>query len=565
MFDYIKKNKKLLFIIGLGFLFLMSTMIPSGSYFCHQNQCGLFFWGANGHDGIWHLALISIAFKQIPFISPIYANMQLTGYNFLMDLILYLLSVLHLSPSFLYFKLLPLVWFFLFTAAVVIFGRKIVNSSAYLFWLFFFMFFGSSFTFVFPLYHKGSIWGASSLLSMQSGQVLTNMQFALSLIVLLVLFVVLNSKKLTIKSHVIVGLLLFISFGLKFYAGFVSAITVGVYYLLKQLSLKERFISLGIIFLFVLVSIILFYDPFNSLKTGSVFIFSPLSTMHSLIEEPELFYMKDMVNARYFLYEHGIGPRLIFIEVFSSVLFLFFSMGLRIFGVLNILYKFIKKKLSTFDISIISAAAAAYLFLILFVQKGQWWNVIQFYYYTLFILNIYTAEFFYNLVSNTKKGIIKAIIMGIIILLSLPGNLDILKNFVSYPAQTYLPKEEMQALSFLQTQPKGVVLAEVGDKKNIASRGIKPLYLAEDSAYVSAFSSHPTYLNDFQVLSITGIDYSKRLKRIQNGDCSILKDVHYIYYVKNAKNLFVDLCIRSTSFTGNRIFENKDILILKTR
>lgn len=570
MFDYIKKSRKLLFIIVLGFLFLMSTIIPSGSYLCHQKQCGLFFWGANGHDGIWHLSLISTAFKQIPFISPIYANMQLTGYNFLMDYILYLFSFLHLSPAFLYFKLLPLVWFFLFTTTVIVLGRKIINSSSYISWLFFFMFFGSSFTFLFPLYHKGSIWGASSLLSMQSGQMLTNMPYALSLIVLLALFIVLKRKKLTPKSQLIIGLLLFINFGLKFYAGFVSVVTVGMYYLFQHIGSKDRFTlskilktfsGLGLILLFVLSAIIIFYDPFNSLKTGSIFIFSPFSTMHSVIEEPVLFYMKDMVNARYFLYEHGIGPRLIFIEAFSSALFLFFSMGLRIFGIMYIIYKLIKKKISIFDISIISAAMSAYLFLLLFVQKGQWWNVIQFYYYTLFILNIYTAEFFYEIIHNIKKRTIQIIIITAVVVLSLPGNIDILKNFTSWPAHSYLPKEEVKALSFLKKQPKGVVLAKAPDKKNIVYKGIKPLYLAEDSAYVSAFSSHQTYLNDFDQLSITGTDYKPRLKRIQNNDCEILKEIRYVYYIKkDLDNRIVD-CFIGNRYKNKKIFENTAVII----
>lgn len=574
MFDYIKKSKKLLFIILLGFLFLMITIIPSGSYYCFQKQCGIFFWGTNGHDGVWHLALISTAFKQLPFISPIYANLKLSGYNFLMDFVLYLFSFLHLSPSFMYFKFLPIIWFIFFTAAVIVLGRKIINSSSYVFWLFFFMFFGSSFTFVFPLYHNGSIWGASSLLSMQSGQVLTNMQFALSLIVLLNLFIVLKSKKLTIKSHLIIGLLLFINFGLKFYAGFVSVVTVGVFYIFQHFVSKDRFkidkilktfFYLGLVFLFVVSAIIIFYDPFNSLKTGSIFVFSPFSTMHSVIEEPVLFYMKDMVNARYFLYEHGIGPRLIFIEAFSSALFLFFSLGLRIFGVAYILYKIMKKKISTFDISVTAAATAAYVFLLFFVQKGEWWNVIQFYYYTLFILNIYTAGFFYEIIHHIKKRSIQILIISAVIILSIPGNLDILKNFASWPAQSYLPKEEIQALSFLKKQPKGSVYAQSLDKKKIKMEGMKPLYIAEDSAYVSAFSSHPTYLNDYQVLNITGTDYQTRLKKVQNHECAILKEIDYIYFVKKDPDIWILNCLNNNEYDGKKIFENSSVVIYLTQ
>jgi len=89
----------------------MITILPSGSRFCYQGQCGMFIWGANGHDGIWHLSLISTAYKQFPFISPIYKDGLLTGYNYLMDFSLHLLTFLGFSPQFLFFKLIPIVWF----------------------------------------------------------------------------------------------------------------------------------------------------------------------------------------------------------------------------------------------------------------------------------------------------------------------------------------------------------------------------------------------------------------------------------------------------------------------
>ncbi|MFA6533388.1 MAG: hypothetical protein WCT22_05360, partial [Patescibacteria group bacterium] len=385
MIDYIKKNLKLLFIVLVGFIFLMITILPSGSHFCYQSQCGMFIWGANGHDGIWHLSLISTAFKQFPFIIPVYKDGLLAGYNYLMDFSLYLFTFLGFSPQFLFFKFIPIVWFMGFCYFLILLGRKIINNTSFIFWLLFFSFFGSSFTFLLPLYHNGSIWGGSSLVSMQSGQVLTNIQFALSLVILLIIFYILKTKKINYLWICFIGFLLLINLGLKFYGGFVSAASIYLFLFIEYVSSKDRFkpnqiintlAKYIILSIFVVLAIVIFYDPFHSFKTGSTFIFSPLAVIHPMIEEPALFYWLKMANARYFLYTKGFGLRLLLIELFSMGIFLFFSLGLRIFAFIEIGILFFKEKISKFDLTILLAALSAFLFCILFVQKGDWWNVI---------------------------------------------------------------------------------------------------------------------------------------------------------------------------------------------
>jgi hypothetical protein len=572
MFDYIRKNTKLFITVIVGFVFVMVSILPSGSHYCYQNQCGLFFWGTNGHDGIWHLSLISTAFKQIPFISPIYKGGLLTGYNFLMDFCLYLFTFLSFSPQFLYFKLVPIVWFIGFCYFLVLLGRKITDNATYLFWLLFFSFFGNSFTFLFPLYHNGSIWGASALVSMQSGQVLSNVQFALSLVVLLAIFYILKTKKLYYRWICIIGLLLFFNLGLKFYGGFVSAVSIYIFLFLEHISSKDRFkfkfiistiIKYFILTIFLALAIIIFYNPFNSLKTGSTFIFSPFATMHSLIEEPTLFYLKDMTNARYYLYSKGFGPRLLFIELFSTAIFLFFSLGWRLIGLVEIGIKIFKRTITKFELSIFSAAFFAFLFLILFIQKGQWWNVVQFYYYTLFILNFFTAAFIYRVNKKVKNIFIKVFLISIVIIMTIPGNLDILRTTIHFPAHTYIPDYELQALSFLKKQPKGIVLTQKQNKSLIKSGEMNPIAYGEDSAYVSAFSTHQTYLNDQQVLDIIGIDYKKRLTRLKEFDCSIIDEVSYIYELKSIHDDFYDKCVQKGQKNLKILFENNEVIIYK--
>jgi hypothetical protein len=549
----------------------MATIMPSGSYYCYKKSCGIFFWGANGHDAVWHLALASTAFKAYPFISPIYSGAVLTGYNYLMDLVFYLLSRVGISASFSYFKLFPLLWFFLLTSLTVMLGRKIKDAWQFVAFLLFFMYFGSSFTFLFPLFHNGTIWGASSLLSMQSGQALTNMQFALSLIVLLIILLLMQDKNKEMRKTLLFGFLIFINVGLKIYAGIISFFAISLYFILAHLEMKQLILNIIIISIFFLGAIFLFFNPLTSLKSGSVFIFSPFATMHSLIEEPNLLYLKDMVNARYYLYAHGgllKSPRLWSIELFSSALFLFFSLGLRMFGLVYFVIKLIKRTLSRFDIVIVSSALFAYLLLILFVQKGQWWNVIQFYYFALFLLNIITAEFFYEVIKTSKKKVYALSIITLLIILTLPGNLDIARGFFRFPGHSYISQEEITALNFLKNQPEGVVFTQLFDKKNkiTSADPVTPIYIGEDSAYVSAYSGKPLYLADIQVLQITGINYESRLKRIQDDDCSILNEVGYIYQVKEYQDKFLQTCLpMDKDYNVRKIFENKGVAIYSVR
>src|SRR3989338_4655522 len=123
--DYIKNNKLLLLVIIPAFIVHMLVIMPTGSYYCHQGKCGIFFWGAHAHDAVWHLAIINTSFNVFPFIAPTFAGNHLAGYNYLLDFLMFILSRIGISPLFSYFKLFPLLWFISITAVAIILARKI--------------------------------------------------------------------------------------------------------------------------------------------------------------------------------------------------------------------------------------------------------------------------------------------------------------------------------------------------------------------------------------------------------------------------------------------------------
>src|SRR5688572_12002374 len=79
------RNKLLLVLLFFGTLSWSTTTIKSGLIF----DFGMGFWGPNGHDGVWHLALINhlAASNLNPLIEmPTAAGAALKNYHLGFDL-----------------------------------------------------------------------------------------------------------------------------------------------------------------------------------------------------------------------------------------------------------------------------------------------------------------------------------------------------------------------------------------------------------------------------------------------------------------------------------------------
>jgi hypothetical protein len=71
--------------------------------------------GAHDHDAIWHLAVIETAFSQWPPRHPVFAGANLSGYNIFLDLVIFILAKTGIPTIIWYFKILPIIWFILYT------------------------------------------------------------------------------------------------------------------------------------------------------------------------------------------------------------------------------------------------------------------------------------------------------------------------------------------------------------------------------------------------------------------------------------------------------------------
>ncbi len=516
----------------------------------------MFFWGVHAHDGIWHLALVANAFRQIPFVQPTFAGSLLTGYNYLFDLFMYVLAGLGIPAVFSYFKLIPLIWFCVFMGLMVALARKLKNNPVFVGMLIFYTFFSGSFSFFITLWKEHTIWGSAGLLAQLIYHLVYNPQFSLSLLGILYLLIKIKEKDFSKKTLFFSCIIVFLNIGLKFYGGFVTGILLLSYFVYgmikKHVNVKRGTIGILCLVAVSALALLMFYDPLASMKTGSIFIFSPFAIVHPITEDPGLLYWRSLTDARYFLISKGIGPRLVAIELLNLVLFLVFYLGVRIFGLVYLVIKAVRRKTDIFDAVVATAIVVSTAATVLFVQRAQWWNTIQFFYYAIFLSTIYLAELSFVLLRKKKIGFVAIMIF---IILSVPATLDILKNSLGFPGDAYLPDGEYQALRVLKQQPKGVVLTPLFSPKTRDSlQPPYPLYAYGDTAYVAAFSSQQTYLNDIVQLGLTGVEYKSRLEKIQRNDCAILDEVDYIYYnndYKIARSLF-DCPLKLKFLYGNR-------------
>src|SRR3989344_9313976 len=94
----LRENRLALFLILVGSGIWSSTMVKSGLIYDY----GMGFWGPNGHDGIWHIALIKSLVRG-SWEMPVFAGEALRNYHVGYDLLLALISrMTRLNPILLY-------------------------------------------------------------------------------------------------------------------------------------------------------------------------------------------------------------------------------------------------------------------------------------------------------------------------------------------------------------------------------------------------------------------------------------------------------------------------------
>jgi len=549
-----KIDWKKLLLISLGTASWVLTMVKSGWVY----PFGMGFWGANGHDGVWHIALAESLSRGSRGM-PIFSEQILQNYHIGFDLILAILRKLTSIPIVnLYFQVLPLIFAFFIGVLTYRFVYEWTDSRKSAWWSTFFVYFGGSFGWIIGR-------GESAFWSTQAISTLINPPFALSLI-----FILLGLIFLLKKKFVLAVLCFGILIEIKAYAGILvlgALFIAGLYGLIKEKKFNFLYIFLG-----ALVISLILYFPLNK-NSASLLVWQPfwfLETMMQLTDRVGwVKFGEAMVNYR----AGGIWLKALVAYGTALTIFIIGNFGTRI------LFLFRKAKLNEINIFFYSVVAAGIAIPIFLLQKGTPWNTIQFFYYSLFFSSILAGLAMGELTNKPKSNtsmmsnrLWRRMIEVLVVLITIPTVVITLKE-VYIPARppAMLSGDELSALKFLSTQPDGVILTYPFDPakaQEAVSSPPRPLYLYASTAYVSAFSAHQTYLEDEINLDITGYDWKSRRVQVedwyrQKGQVKareFLKEnkIKYIYWVKPQRALLGEAQLGLTS-----IFENNEVIIYR--
>jgi hypothetical protein len=361
------------------------------------------------------------------------------------------------------------------------------------------------------------------------------------------------------KPNVIKGVVLSIEIGLligfKAYAGAIAisalfALTLKKVIFDKNFSLVPIFLLSGGIFAAVYLSI--------SRGATGLIMFQPLWLINTMIDAGDRVGIPNF-TARRFAYLGGhkwfnFGV----IELISLFIFFAGNLGTRIISLWGLRKKFFKEDLHLFIFLLMGAAVIPTL---LFVQKGNPWNVIQFFYYFLYFAGLYAA--------NALRKFPVFLIVAIILITPI-SSVATFRSWLYPNPPAYLPVGEYQALNFLKQQPFGAVLKHPYDL-TIRSNYKDPYLLAvyADNAYVSAYSGKPVFIEDAEQQIVLNTNYRERLSEANRffvekdltWSNKFLKDndIRYIYLPK-----IYQLPAAEQEYSMKKIFEDGDVNIYIT-
>lgn len=504
-----------LLVVIFGSLVWSLTMARSGLVY----SFGMGFWGPNGHDGIWHVALIK-HLAQGSLEMPVFAGESLKNYHWFYDGFLALIHRLtSIPPHTLYFQVFPPLTALIIGLLVYKFVLRWRKSELQALFALFFIYFGGSWGWLVSFLRGGELASGESMFwANQAISTLINPPYAASLILLmtgLILFLRYQQKP-TIKLLALQALIFGLVIQVKAYAGVLALAGLGgvvFWQLLRQRRMNEKVKKYGKLFLGAAFVALLVFLPTNR-NAGNLVVFSPLWFPESMAASVDRFYWPRLASAISTFKSGGNFFKLFLAQGLALAIFVFGNLGTRVLKD-PLIFRWLKnwKKLGSLEVVILGIVGAGFLLPLLFIQKGNPWNTIQFLYYALFFSGILAGVYLGELLEKKRWGITLA---SLVVILTLPTTWGTLKHYLPETPPAAIPHSELRALKFLREQPEGVILTYPYYKSELKDIPTPiPLYRYESTAYVAAMTGKRVFLEDEVNLEITGYEWKPRRQLVE--------------------------------------------------
>lgn len=525
-----------IFFVVIG-IFFMVPVLYSGTFINY----GLSFWGPNGHDAVFHLALIKSIGTNLNLDNPLLVDTYLKNYHLAFDLISAIVTrFLKLNIYDWYFRISPLLSTFL----LIFFVRKVLIKMQYglseRLISFLLVFFGGSLGFLVSLVKSGNfIGGESAFWINQAASAQLNPPYIWSLVALIA-FVYYYSQSNKKYFYIVVPMLLFY---LKAYAGILACgvmVIEGIYRYLTTRKTDEFFVGFlsGILLLFAI-----------GLTTGgqSVIVFDPfwfMKNMWSADDRVGILKVSQWWNQ----WERDGNIKLLFLQVFSLFVFIIGNFGLRLFSIRSLSdIKDNRLIRLLWWLSLLGIAAP-----ILFIQKSTPWNTAQFAYYSLASTAILSGSSIYAWLFNSRR-LPEFLIKVFIIFLGTVTSIGTLKDYFSLTPATYVGYYEVDVLSKVANNKSSIVTIPYERSLKNLYGDPKPIFAYESTAYVALIGSRCSLCDEVN-LAIMGYEYKNRLndEKILLG----MTENYFKEFVDENSNLLIyvpSFMVNETLFKKNNL------------
>lgn len=554
--DDFKFDVKLLPVVGvtiIGTVFQIIPVFKSGLKY----DFGMGFWGPNTHDGVWHIALINQLLKSVPPENPIFAQNLLKNYHYLYDLLVAATSyVTKIDALDLVFRFYPVLFslmlgigsYYLCVYFVKDSRNKVLASLISLF----LVYFGGSLGWIVEYIKQKSFGGESAFWANQAISFNLNPPFAVSLIIMIAIILLFCGQKLSWQVLAIIAFLSGTLIGFKAYAAVIVIGSLSITGIIALFVNRKPAVILTSIFSLILSGV---YILMNGLG-GTIFQYSPLWFVNSMIDAPDRVGWARLSLARYVALEKNDWPKLLGVETLGLLIFLTGNLNIRIVGLVKILRT---------NIFIASLALLSLLFPLFFIQSGTPWNTIQFLYYFIYLCAVFTGPVVVSVIGGKYRYIG---MIGLLLVLASPINSwATAKGYITILPHAWISNPELSGLEFLSKQPDGTVLTYPYDK-DLKSRILEPwpLFIYDSTAYVAAFSKKNVFVADEPQNQILLTDYKKRVVSSKdfflNSDNQARKnflDLNKIKYIYLPK--YLNILMDESLLNLKTIFENEEVKI----
>jgi hypothetical protein len=570
------KNKILVGLIVLGVFVQGMISFPSG----FRYPGGYYFWSAQGHDGLWHVAVMQEIAKHFPPNNPLYANQPLLNYHYASNI--FMGEFYRLFPFLgsldLYFRFFPVLLSFLISLSVFCFAKRRWNQQVG-YWSIFFTYACGSFGYIVSiLNHRFPLSGETTFWVSQGNTILGNPPHALGLILLTTILFLLEVWIKT-KENFWIYLIAFLGYGLavvKVTSGMVAIFALGVtglYFLWQE---KKIGVLASSIFLavsnFLLLKVI-------SPTAGSFLIFEPLWFTRTMMVS-KLGNVDWELRRQHYIWKNTwhSSLRVVQLELEAIAIFIIGNSGMRIIGFWEFIRKAGRKwlkKIDGVDVFIASSLLFSVGIVLLFVQRGIIYNFIQFMQIYLHFLGILAAATTVALLGKLKGRPIRLAIPILIIILAVPTVIGSFFDFYG-PERTPLSKvtpAEEEALNWLKnnSSSKDIVLTKpfTGGGEWRYPKQPWPISAWYSTPYVFVFSGRYGYLTGEEQLMILGYKTENDLKTTraffaqvnlaQNQKFLTEKNIDFVYVRKD--ELEKPLLEKGNGI--KKVFENDEVIIFR--